>query len=230
MQPYLFPYLGYYQLVNAVDKFIYYDDVAYIKNGWINRNYLKINNTRTLFTVPLNDPSSYKAINETYIHEQLYNRWKKKFFRMVNQNYGKAPYFEDIMDVISSVFLVRPTTISILSQRSVSSVSEYLGLNVGFELSSIEYGDTVDFERTDRLISICKSNNAAVYINLSGGTALYSVEDFERQNIGLKFLKVGLTEENRIQKIDRLQYSIIDVLMYNSIEQTREMLNNYTLV
>lgn len=81
MQPYIFPYIGYFQLINAVDKFIIYDDVNYIKQGWINRNKILLNNEDYLFTFPLKNASSYKKINEIELSENLYSKWKIKFFK-----------------------------------------------------------------------------------------------------------------------------------------------------
>lgn len=79
MQPYIFPYLGYFQLINAVDKFVFYDDVNYIKGGWINRNQILLNGNKNLFTIPLKNASSFQTISETLIHAELYLIWKKNF-------------------------------------------------------------------------------------------------------------------------------------------------------
>ena len=92
MQPYLFPYIGYYQLINSVDKFIIYDDVNFIKQGWLNRNSILVNGKRNLFTVPLENQSSFTKINETLINQKFYPIWKKKFSRQLNKIITK-PHF-----------------------------------------------------------------------------------------------------------------------------------------
>ncbi|SHE77713.1 WbqC-like protein family protein [Bacteroides luti] len=67
MQPYLFPYIGYFQLIKVVDKYIVSDDLHYIKHGWINRNYILVNNEKKMFTIKLKKASSNKLINEIEI-------------------------------------------------------------------------------------------------------------------------------------------------------------------
>ena len=83
MQPYVFPYIGYFQLINAVDIFVFYDDVNYIKGGWINRNKLLLNGKESLFTIPLNNASSFKLIKDTEIHPNLFPIWKNKFLKSI---------------------------------------------------------------------------------------------------------------------------------------------------
>ena len=94
MQPYLFPYLGYFQLVQAVDYFVFYDDVNFIKQGWINRNRVLMNGEDQLFSVPLHKASSFGKINETTIHYAVFSKWKTKFLKSLEQSYGKARHFE----------------------------------------------------------------------------------------------------------------------------------------
>ena len=91
MQPYLFPYIGYFQLINAVDTFVVYDDVNYIKKGWINRNSILVNEKPFLFTVDLKEVSQNKLINEITIDEN--SNWKKNILRTIELSYKKAPFF-----------------------------------------------------------------------------------------------------------------------------------------
>src|SRR5690554_3170605 len=93
MQPYLFPYIGYFQLINDVDKFVIYDDVNFIKQGWINRNQILSHNGALIFTVPLKNAGSFSKINEVFINENFYDKWVTKFLRTIDQNYKKAPHF-----------------------------------------------------------------------------------------------------------------------------------------
>src|SRR5215217_1532985 len=95
MQPYIFPYIGYFQLINSVDKFIFYDDVDYIKQGWINRNKILLNDGAYLFTIPVTDSSSSRQIKDTSLHEQSYGNWKKKFYSTLDMAYRKAPYYRE---------------------------------------------------------------------------------------------------------------------------------------
>ena len=126
MQPYLFPYIGYYQLINAVDKFIVYDDVAFIKQGWINRNNILLNNQKYLFFAPVKAISSFKIISETEIDYKF--DWIRKTVLTFEQAYKKAPFYKEVMPVIESVFLSKKETISQLAIESLIQVSNYLGI------------------------------------------------------------------------------------------------------
>ncbi|VXC55839.1 WbqC family protein [Chryseobacterium sp. 8AT] len=100
MQPYIFPYIGYFQLIKAVDKFIFYDDVNYIKGGWINRNNILINKNKSLFTIPLDKASPFITINETNINLKIFREWRLKFLKTMEQSYKKAPYYSQTYSII----------------------------------------------------------------------------------------------------------------------------------
>src|SRR5690554_5438915 len=123
MQPYLFPYIGYFQLIQAVDKFVFYDDVNFIKKGWINRNRILINNKDLSFSVPLNKVSQNKTINETFLNLDTFEEWKEKFIKTIGQNYKKAPYFDGVSEVINNILNTKCNTISDLAIESVNTIS-----------------------------------------------------------------------------------------------------------
>ena len=81
MHPYFFPYLGYFQLIDAVDRFVFYDDVSFIKNGWISKNRILGDGAPIYFTVPLVKKSSNIKINQTVIHQDLFPTWRRKFLK-----------------------------------------------------------------------------------------------------------------------------------------------------
>ena len=231
MQPYIFPYLGYFQLINAVDEFVFYDDVNYIKQGWVNRNRILDKKEAIYFTIPLKKASSFKPINETLINSQLYFKWKKKFIKSIEQGYSKAPYFSDIYKLIVDVFNNSNTiSISDLAIISIESISNYLKLNVIFHKSSESLRDTQSQERTTRLLNICKKLNAENYINSIGGKELYDKSDFKKNDIDLYFLKPFLKPYKQFDNDFVSGLSIIDVLMFNSKEEVIEMINQYELL
>jgi hypothetical protein len=230
MQPYIFPYIGYFQLINAVDKFVFYDDVNYIKGGWINRNNILLNGKKNLFTIPLKNASSFQTINETEIHTQLYQIWVKKFLRSIEQSYKKAHNFDEIYHLIKKVFEINYKYISDLCIYSVELISNYLALNVGFEKSSEKYSNSKGFDKADRLINICQLNEVNTYINPSGGKELYQKETFKEHNIDLLFIENIITFYPQFNNDFVPTLSIIDVLMFNSKEAVIEMLNQYKLV
>ncbi|MFW5701046.1 MAG: WbqC family protein, partial [Cyclobacteriaceae bacterium] len=122
MQPYLFPYIGYFQLIHAVDKFVFYDDVDFIKQGWISRNNILLNNQFFTFTVPLVSISSNQKINRTEIHLHQYQNWRKKFFKTLNQAYKKAPFYKVVMPIIDEVFGAEHKYINDLARESIIRV------------------------------------------------------------------------------------------------------------
>jgi hypothetical protein len=227
MQPYLFPYLGYFQLINAVDKFVFYDDVNYIKGGWINRNNILHNGEKKYFTLTLKESSSFKKINQIIIGGRT-----DKLLKTINQAYSKAPYFHKVYSIIEDVFscMTHNSLISEIAAVSVIKTSEYLCLKAKFEFSSENYNDTIEFERTDRLLEICKRNNTSTYINAVGGKKLYCKEEFKASKIDLHFLETKIMEYEQFENKFIPSLSIIDVLMFNSPEVIHKMLDNYELI
>lgn len=230
MQPYLFPYIGYFQLIKAVDVFVFYDDVNFIKQGWINRNQILVNHEANLFTVPLKKASSFKQINQVEINTSLYPQWQKKFLRKIEQSYTKAPYFKEAFPLISNVFSAPLSNISNLAIYSIIEISNYLELNKKFMISSETFSETKEQERTQRLISINHHLKATTYINALGGKELYSKEEFRREGVKLHFLKPNLNtyEQSGGEFVKGL--SMIDILMFNSKDDIIKMLTNFSLI
>ena len=227
MQPYFFPYIGYFQMVNAVDKFIFYDDVNYIKGGWINRNNIIQNNEKKLITLNLIASSTNKNINEIFISNR-----NTKILKTIQQAYSKAPFFDEVIPIIEEI--IKPCSqdslISDITGKSIIKVSEYLGLETKFEYSSMVYPDTKGMDRADRLIEICKKNNAGTYINAIGGADLYTKEYFKKEDIDLYFIQNQMQEYKQFNNEFIPYLSIIDILMFNSVEVIKKMLNNYELI
>jgi hypothetical protein len=229
MQPYLFPYIGYYQLINAVDKFVVYDDVNFIKQGWINRNYVLVNGKPYLYTVPLENQSSFCKINETIINQKFYPIWRKKFLKTIEQNYNKAPFFNEVFPMIKSVFDINTNNLSVLAVNSLNIVSNYIGITTVFEESSAIYQNQ-NLTSQDRVLDICKKENASVYINPIGGLELYSEKYFSENNIKLNFIKSPTINYNQFNAEFVPNLSIIDVLMFNDVSTIKEFLTNYELI
>lgn len=229
MQPYIFPYVGYFQMVNAVEKFVFYDDVNYIKKGWINRNRILVNGQDFMLTVPLLNASQNNIISESYIRKDSYGEWKAKLLQTISLNYKKAPYFEVVFPMLKTFFDADYDTISEMAIKSVKLVSEYLELDTEFILSSEAY-ENKGLERQERLIDICKREKANHYINALGGRELYKKQDFEKEGIRLDFIKTQPIEYKQFNNQFIPWLSIIDVLMFNSKKEIAAMLNKYELV
>lgn len=228
MQPYIFPYIGYFQLINCVDHFVLYDDVNYIKQGWVNRNRILANGKENLFTIPLKKASSFTLINETELHQTLYDKWKIKFLRTLAQNYSKAPYFIRIYPIIEDV-LKEEKSVSVLATNSILAVMDYLGLKTKIYISSQDFSESKGMDRADRLIDMSKKLNADTYINMVGGKELYSPEYFQKENVDLLFLKPRIKEYEQMGKTFIPALSIIDVLMFNGRETILSLLNDFDI-
>jgi hypothetical protein len=227
MQPYLFPYLGYFQLVNAVDTFIFYDDVNYIKRGWINRNQILDNGKAVIFSVPLRKVSQNRLISETELTRD--RKWVLQFYKTLEQNYKNAPYYDETIQLVKRVFDKDHSMISSLSIDSVVEVSNYLELNKQFEVSSKDYSKSIGLSKVERLIAICKENGSSHYLNLSGGKALYDKITFKSEGITLSFIENELLSYAQYGNEFVKGLSMIDVLMFNSIQETKNLLSNYKL-
>lgn len=227
MQPYLFPYLGYFQLINAVDTFVFYDDVNFIKRGWINRNQILIGGEAVLFTLPLKKASQNKLINE--IDMAIDEKWSVQFFKTIEQNYKNAPYFIETFQLLKKVFGKKQTKISSLAIESVLQISKYLQLDTLFEISSIDYPTTIELLKAERLIAICKKNGSEHYVNPSGGKELYSKNTFNKEGITLSFIENELVSYRQFGNEFVKGLSMIDVLMFNSVEEVKNLLSNYKL-
>lgn len=228
MQPYLFPYIGYFQLINAVDKFVFLDDVNFIKKGWINRNQLLINDKAHLFSVPLNKPSQNKLINE--IKLALDQKWLKHFYSTLEFNYKKAPFYKEIFPLIQSVFKENHTTISDLAIESVKKIANHLDISTHFELSSQMYPQTKGMKKANRLIEICSIKKAKNYINSYGGIDLYDKNYFNKHNINLFFIENVISSYNQYNNSFVGGLSMIDVLMFNHKQKVKQMLNEFKLI
>jgi hypothetical protein len=231
MQPYLFPYVGYFQLALAADHFVFLDDVTYIKQGWINRNRLVQGSQSTWFTVPLSGAGSHVLIRDAVIDERGYARWRKKFFSAVDQYYRNAPGFAAARPLMEHVFpaMIEPgASIASMAKRSVSSTMAFLSLPLNAVESSL-VGSAHGARGVDRVLDICETYEARTYINLPGGRALYDEAIFRLRGLNLAFVAPGPKALALGIAPDGCQLSLLHVLMRNDADIVRDALHDYTL-
>jgi len=229
MQPYFMPYIGYFQLINAVDKFIFYDDVTFIKQGWINRNQILINNQPSMFSIPLSNASSHVLIKDVLISENTYLKWKKSFLNSIKFSYKKAKNYDQIVVLIERILSAQFKTISELAISSIIEVSKYLELKTEFEVCSNVYSN-INLNGQERLLEICKNEKIKTYINPIGGMELYSKKVFFEENIELFFIKTNKSIYKQFSENFVPFLSIIDVLMFNDIDEIKLQLDNFSLI
>ena len=197
MQPYFAPYLGYFQLVQAVHCFVFYDDVNFIKGGWINRNFIIINGQTSRFTVPLNAASPNRKINE--IEVLWNNRATGKWIKTMNQALAKKP---KATEIFNEILEMKPRTIADLAIASIELCCSALVSPPKFRRSS-ELNRSHSGDKTTDLIEICRIMEAAEYINPIGGRDLYSVDDFASHGVQLHFLQ-GTPSTSILDIIDEI--------------------------
>ncbi len=230
MQPYIFPYLGYYQLVNAVDTFVFFDDVNYINKGWINRNNILQQDKPLKFTIPLAKASQNRLINEIEISG--YTKWRKDFLKSVEISYKKAPQFSFVFKWLNEFFTKDYLLISELAADSVKEVAKLLELHVIFKnAGSINYKNDSTQNGEQKILKLCKIFGAQKYINPKNGTYLYNPDLFNSANIELKFINMHGINYPQFSKEEFIpNLSIIDVMMFNSKNEISQMLCKYDLV
>ncbi|MEP0133070.1 MAG: WbqC family protein [Eudoraea sp.] len=229
MQPYLFPYLGYFQLLKAVDVFIFADDVNFIKGGFIHRNKILLQNEEYYIIVPCEKKSQNKLINEVRLSTKT-KGYPDSILLTIKQAYAKAPFYTDVFPIIESIFHSDIDSLYRLAASSVESVSRYLELNVDFKYSSVSFNHTKGQEKSIRLINITKELGGHTYLNPIGGTKIYNKECFENQGIKLEFLVSEAITYPQFNGNFIPDLSIIDVMMFNSIEDVNKLLNKYRLI
>ena len=222
-QPYFFPYIGFFQLLHASDKFISLEDVNFIPGGWINRNRILINGKPAYFTVPVEDASQNRPINKTRVH--MRSDIRDELLKKLRISYSRAPYYSDTFMLVRNALSTPSDVIADISMQSILEVCNYIGLRKQFGKSNDETG----LKGADKIIDICRREGVSEYINLPGGKELYSEDRFAGAGIALKFLKPELNEYKQFGNPFVPGLSIIDVLAFNPPERVLEMVSNYSL-
>lgn len=227
MQPYFFPYIGYFQLMNAVDEFVVYDNIEFTKKGWINRNRILVNGEDSFITLPLKKDSDFLDVRDRYLADS----WRTERLKMLNrikESYRKAPQFDYVYPIIEKSIFFEDSNLFNYILNSLKQVKEYLEIRTSFIISStIPMDHALKSEK--KVIAICKARNADTYVNPIGGIQLYIKAEFENEGIDLHFLKADDFEYKQFNNKFMPWLSIIDVMMFNSKEIIARMLTQYSL-
>ena len=226
MQPYFMPYIGYWQLMAAVDRYVVYDNIQYSKGGWINRNRMLQNGKDVLFTIPLKKDSDYLDVCQREISS---NFDQQKLLNQIVQNYRKAPFFEEIYPIIHQCVICDEVNLFNYIFYSLIQIRKILKIESDLIVSS-QLPINHDFKGQDKVLAICKEMKANQYVNAIGGQELYDKKVFEDQGIKLNFLRSNVVSYSQYKNDFVSNLSIIDVLMFNGGERTRQLLKEYTLI
>lgn len=224
MQPYFFPYIGYFQLINAVDVFVIYDSIEFSKKGWINRNRILVNDKDYVFTLPLKKGSDFLNVNQRFLSDN-WNSDKIKLLNKIKEAYRKAPFYTDVIVILENALNYENKNLFSFIKNSLLKTLDYLEIKTKIIQSS-----EVDFDNSlknqDKVIAICNALNAKTYINSIGGLELYDKEVYKAIGLELQFLKANPITYQQYGSEFVMFLSIIDVMMFNSVEDVKKFITN----
>jgi len=224
MQPYFFPYIGYWQLINVVDTFVILDDVNYIKKGYINKNAILISGKPQNIVLEILGASQNK-----YINEIIHSGNTSKLLKTIQRTYSKAPYFKDVYRLLEKILTNSEKNLAKFLGYQLVYISSYLDLDTNFLYSS-EINKNNNLKGQNKLIEISTKLETEQYINAIGGIELYDKVKFQNENITLNFIKNHLVKYKQFSNDFIPNLSIIDIMMFNNIDDIKIMLNSYELI
>jgi hypothetical protein len=218
MQPYFFPYVGYFQLIAAVDVFVVYDNIKYVKSGWINRNRLLRNGEAATFSLPLKGASNHLEVRDREIAADFR---PDKLLNQIQGAYGQAPQFGRVFPLIERIMRCEDTNLFRFLHQSIRALCEFIGIGTEIRISS-GIGIDHSLRKQDKVLALCRALGAVSYVNAIGGVELYSPEDFRLDGIELRFVRSRPFEYPQLGAPFVPSLSIIDVLMFNPTEAVRD--------
>jgi WbqC-like protein family len=227
MQPYFLPYIGYFQLIAAVDLFVVYDNIKYTKKGWINRNRMLVNGKDEIFSVPLkSDSDSLDVCARTIAAD--FNR--EKLLNKIISAYRRAPHFEETISLVQDIVNHKEYNLFHYLHHAIAKTCAHLQIETDIKVSS-EIMIDHSLPSQDKVLALCRAVDAKTYVNPIGGTDLYSEDAFKLQNIDLKFIRAKPFEYVQFDAPFIPWLSIIDVMMFcPKAAITEQYLQNYELV
>lgn len=228
MQPYLFPYLGYFQLIAHSDVFVLGDDLQYVKASWINRNRVLVNGQPKLVTLPLRKGGQFDPINERWLCDD-FPREAQKLLRTLELAYARAPHQEQVITLIRQILGHPERNLARFAEHSIRCICAYLQITTSIRIGS-ELGLPARMDKQERVIRIAKKLNADRYINPIGGMPLYCPALFRAQGLSLRFLRMDDLSYPQLNQAFVPSLSIIDVLMFNNQSDTQALLKRFSLL
>lgn len=229
MQPYFFPYIGYFQLINAVDKWIVFDIVQYKRHHWINRNrILHPKAGAQNIIVPLRKHSREALIREIEMADE--QGWRLRIIAQLEHYKKKAPFYKETIDFLEECFAMRTESLSEFNTATLKMVCERLDIAFDYAVCSELNFELNDISAPgDWALRISKQLEAEEYINPETGREIFDSAKFEKSGVKLKFLapKLSAYMQKGCEFVPGL--SIIDVMMWNSSEDIKAMLSDFTI-
>jgi hypothetical protein len=227
MQPYFLPYIGYFQLIAAVDKFVVYDNIKYTKKGWINRNRFLQNGKDAMFSLSLKKDSDFLDVCE---RELATDFDRERLLNQLSGAYRRAPHFEQTFSLIEQVVRYPESNLFLFLHNSIVQVCAHLDINTKIIVSS-ELVIDHHLLAQDKVLALCEALDATAYVNAIGGVELYSNKTFQEKGIELQFIQSKPFNYVQFDDVFVPWLSIIDVMMFNSLDVIRTCVKrNYELI
>lgn len=225
-QPYFLPYIGYWQLMAMVDRFVVYDNIEYTKKGWINRNRFLQGGTDAYFTVPIKKGSDFLTVAERQVAD-VFDR--DKLLRTLSASYRRAPQFDTVFPVIERIVRAPLNNLFDYVHHSLVEMARFLEIETPMVVSSTMAIDHT-LKAEQKVLALCKAMGADRYVNPIGGQALYSPAAFAAESIRLDFMQSRLREYPQFGNTFVPNLSILDVLMFNPKATVRAMLSEVDVI
>jgi hypothetical protein len=227
MQPYFFPYIGYFQLIAQSDVFVLHDDVQYIKGGWVNRNRILLNGEVRLITLPVQKDAYHLPINARhYVEDQ---RARKDILNLVRQAYMKAPRFSEVFPLIEDLLMFGDTNVARFNENLIRKIATFMGISTRI-INSSEMEKDNALAGEPRVIEICRCLGGTDYTNPEGGQALYDSANFRDAGISLRFLVMRPVPYSQTGEGFVPYLSIMDMLFSCGLEAIKRYLSEYDLI
>lgn len=225
MQPYFYPYIGYFQLINYVDQFVIYDDIEYVKQSWINRNRILVNGQASYISLPLKKDSDYLTVNMRILADS-WDKDRTKLLQRLSGSYLKAPNFNAVFECLERAICYDDRNLFSFLLANLNAVLTYLDIKTPVLMSS-QLGDFSKLKSQEKVLTICESLSADEYVNPIGGLELYDRNDFHDRGINLSFIKSKEIRYEQFESEFIPFLSIIDVMMFNDPAEVNAMLSEY---
>lgn len=234
-QPFFLPYLPYFKLISSVDTFVIFDSVQFTRGRWANRNRIPNRSTRGWFFFGF--PTKRKSLQSKYYETEIAygTSWQKKLRHTLEQHYGRAPFYRDALKLLGPVWPTggNPTHLVDLNETLLEKVSHYLGYDVNWVRSSSlerDFANISSLSGKDRVFEICHSLGATSYHNLPGGVELYTNEEFRNKDLDIRFVSPMDLDLIKSKFPKASEFSILDIIMWHSPAEVREILDMIELV
>ena len=228
MQPYLFPYLGYFQLIARSDVFVLGDDLQYVKGSWMNRNRILVNGQPKLVTFPLRKGNQYDRINQRWLCDDFAQE-AEKLLKTIEYAYARAPYKAEVFELLREILMHPERNLARFTEHSIRRICAYLNIVTPIRIGS-ELGLPARMGKQERVVSIAHKLGAELYINPIGGLDLYCPAYFRAHGLLLRFLRMDELSYTQLNQPFVPSLSIIDVLMFNSRSEAQALLKRYSLI